>query len=358
MLRTLGIRSRISFVKKTDAENDLWILSISSPDLSKNREKLFTAHKENIEALDVNVNQNSKSAMRNDYVPFNQEIRKYVNSTEKSFHSKHRSLYVTMARGAKKGRITRFTANKILELPNLDHSKLPKEWIDIVNNTDVTWVSIKKITNTGKKEDGYDLTVPGYETFLSVDGIVLSNTMSVHVPVTYEGEEEAKDMFPSKILFKHGDKSLVPEISQEYIYGVSKLSELGKNTGKTFSSIDEAKGEGMDMTDVFTLNGKKMTIGQWELNKVLPKKYRDYTREFKGKKLEKLMEEVARGEDSETFKKMINHYKDLGAMYSYRHGGTVSINDMVLDRSYRDDLLKKFKPRIEKIKDPDKKTQA
>lgn len=262
MLKTLGIRSRISFSKKTQADNDFWILSISSPDLAKHRDKLFTAHEKNIEALGTYVQKDSKSAMRNDYVPFNQEIRKYVNSTEKSFHSKHRSLYVTMARDVKKGRITRFTAKKILELPNVDHSKLPKAWIDIINNEDITWVSVKKVTNTGKKEDGYDLTVPGYETFLSVDGIVLSNTMSVHVPVTFEGEEEAKSMFPSNILFKHGDKSLVPSISQEYTYGVSKLSEIGKDTGKSFKNINEAKGAGLDMTDVFTIDGKKMTIGQ------------------------------------------------------------------------------------------------
>lgn len=358
MLRTLGIRSRISFSKKTQADNDFWILSISSPDLAKHRDKLFTAHEKNIEALGTYVQQDSKSAMRNDYVPFNQEIRKYVNSTEKSFHSKHRSLYVTMTRDVKKGRITRFTAKKILDLPNVDQSKLPKAWIDIINNDDVTWVSVEKVTNTGKKEDGYDLTVPGYETFMSVDGIILSNTMSVHVPVTYEGEEEARGMFPSKILFKHGDKGLVPSISQEYMYGVSKLSELGKKTGKKFDNINEAKEAGLDMTDVFTLNGKKMTIGQYELNEVLPEKHRDYSRVFKGKKLDQLMDKVARDEDSDVFKDMINRYKDLGALYAYQHGGTVSIKDMVLDRSYRDDLLDKYRPRIEKIKDPDKKTQA
>lgn len=70
------------------------------------------------------------------------------------------------------------------------------------------------------------------------------------------------------------------------------------------------------------------------------------------------MTDVARNEDSDKFKDMINRYKDLGALYAYQHGGTVSIKDMVLDRSYRDDLIKKYKPRIDKMKDKDKKVEA
>ena len=69
-------------------------------------------------------------------------------------------------------------------------------------------------------------------------------------------------MLPSKNLFKAGDFGLVPSISQEYLYGVSALSDIGNETGKSFTSIDKAKKEVKDMTDVFTLNGKKMTIGQ------------------------------------------------------------------------------------------------
>lgn len=208
-----------------------------------------------------------------------------------------------------------------------------------------------KLTD-GKEIQLNPLVVSGFNA--DFDG----DTMSVMVPVTYEGEQDARSMFPSKILFKHGDKGLVPSISQEYTFGVSKLSELGKNTGKKFKTIQEAKEAGLGMTDVFELDGQKMTLGQWELNKVLPEKYRDYSRTFKGKQLKNLFDKVAREEDSGTFKTMLERYKDLGASYSYKYGGTVSIEDMVLDRSYRDDLIKKYAPKIEKIKDEDKRTEA
>lgn len=88
------------------------------------------------------------------------------------------------------------------------------------------------------------------------------DTMSVMLPITYEGQQEAFGMFPSKILFKHGDNSLMPGLSQEFVYGISKLSEIEADTGKTFKSIDEAKVAKLDFNEQFTLNGKKMTIGQ------------------------------------------------------------------------------------------------
>lgn len=184
------------------------------------------------------------------------------------------------------------------------------------------------------------------------------DTMSVMVPVTYEGEQDARSMMPSRILFKHGDNGLVPSLSQEYIFGVSKLSEFGKETGKTFNSVEEAKEAGLKMTDVFKLDNKKMTIGQWELNKSLPDQYKDYTRTFKRKDLPNLLSKIAKNEPSEVFADVIDNFKNLGASYSYRYGGTLSIEDMVFDRSYRDELVSKFQPRIEKLKTPQERVQA
>ena len=357
LLRTLGIRSRISFSKKTDSGKDFWILSISAPDLKKHKDNLCIAHKANRKCLDeVEVEQNSKSAMRNDYVPFNRDIFDYVKSTEKSFHSKHRSLYVTMSRDCKKGRITRYSAQKILDLPNVEEDKFPGNWVNIVRNTDVTWVQVDSVENTGKKEDGYDLTVPGYETFMSVDGIILSNTMSIQVPVTKDGEEEAKAIKPSNILFKHGDGMLVPAITHEYAYGLAKLSEKGKRAGKSFSSIKEARDAGLGLTDVFDLNGKEMTIGQHMINKEIPKKLRDYDKVYNKKEVEKLLTKI--GNDyPQYFADVINNFKDLGAMYSYKRGMTMSITDLNIDRSFRDKMVKDRLPKINKIQDKSKRIE-
>jgi len=212
--------------------------------------------------------------------------------------------------------------------------------------------AFKPTLTEGKEIRVNPLIVSGFN--MDFDG----DTVSVNVPVTYEAEEEAKGMFPSKILFQAGNMGLVPELSQEYVFGVSKMSEFGKETGKSFSSITEAKKAKLSMRDVFKLNGKKMTLGQHEINKVLPEKYRDYSRTFRRKDLNKLLERIAQEEKSQVFSKVINHYKDLGAMYAYKYGGTVSIEDMSFDRSYREDLIKKYQSKIEKLDSDEKKVEA
>ena len=74
--------------------------------------------------------------------------------------------------------------------------------------------------------------------------------------------------------------------------------------------------------------------------------------------MRKLMEKLAKNESGDVFARVINRYKDLGAYYAYKSGGTVSIDDMVIDRTFRSDLLKKYDPAIRKIKDPQARAEA
>lgn len=175
------------------------------------------------------------------------------------------------------------------------------------------------------------------------------DTMAVHVPVGPEAVTEAHKIMPSNIIFKHGDNSVVPEISQEYIVGLYYLSKLGKKTSKTFRSISEAKAAGLHPTDVFTLHGKKMTIGQYEINKVLPVKLRDYTREMTKKRVGNLFEQIGKDYRSD-FGKVANRFKELGNTYAHQRSHTISITDFVQDKSYRDNLIAKELPKIEKLK--------
>lgn len=72
--------------------------------------------------------------------------------------------------------------------------------------SNVSWVGIKSVEKTGKVEIGYDLTVPGPDTFMSDDGIVLSNTVNIHVPASEKAAKQALDkMLPSKNLYSLTD---------------------------------------------------------------------------------------------------------------------------------------------------------
>ena len=167
------------------------------------------------------------------------------------------------------------------------------------------------------------------------------DAMSVHVPISEKAVHEAYQMLPSKNLFKAGDKAHMINIDQDYQMGLYYLSLLEKSTGLSFRDIEDAEKKNLIKTDVFTLNGKKMTLGQYEINEILPAELRDYGRELDSKTVKKLLEKVYLDYPND-FQKIIDRWKELGRSYAVDRGSTVSITDMVADRTYRDVILKKY----------------
>lgn len=96
-----------------------------------------------------------------------------------------------------------------------------QEWITILTGG-FTWSKVDTVECTGKVEVGYDLTVPGYETFVNSDGVVLSNTINVHVPASPAAVRETKEkLMPSTFPFSNRNQdSLVPLPKQEQVLGL------------------------------------------------------------------------------------------------------------------------------------------
>ena len=92
-----------------------------------------------------------------------------------------------------------------------------KAWVD---NEEIRWSKIEAVEKTGRCEDGYDLTVPGYETFMSADGVVLSNTLNLHLPSGREAVQEAYEkLMPSKMLFSIRDQEkVIPVPKHEQVW--------------------------------------------------------------------------------------------------------------------------------------------
>lgn len=89
-----------------------------------------------------------------------------------------------------------------------------------INKPGLEFATIDLIEDTGVYLDGYDLTVPGYETFINYSGVVLSNTMNVHVPALPEAQAEIKEkLLPSKQIFSPRDYRVVNKLKQDYILG-------------------------------------------------------------------------------------------------------------------------------------------
>ena len=129
--------------------------------------------------------------------------------------------------------------------------------------SDIKWSWIDSVEKTGKVEVGYDLTVPGYETFMSDEGVILSNTVNFHVPVSDKAVKQANEkMMPSQNLISLTDlKSARHPVSKEQILGLFNLTQPENNKPvKVFRTKEEAKmayarGE-IDMNDPIEIQGR------------------------------------------------------------------------------------------------------
>ena len=171
------------------------------------------------------------------------------------------------------------------------------------------------------------------------------DTMSLHVPVSEKAVKEAYGMLPSKNLYKAGDRAHMINIDQDYQLGVYYLSIAEKDSGRAFASIEDAEKAIKDKQTSFYLNGKKMTLGQYYLNNVLPQSLQDYGRVFDSKAVKGLMEKLYKDYPND-FSRVIDAWKELGRDYAVARGSTVSITDMVLDHKYRQDILNKYEKEL------------
>jgi len=246
---SLGIAGRIT-PSKTPAGKPCWILSFANYDIKKWGAK-YMRHPEKLAKLASIEVHPSPAQARMNIVPATADIcaaamtaiRAARTSLEGDAKKKLDSLYVIMSKAKKNGFTTREAAVRCLELLGTD-CELPglAEWQTIVNATDVTWEVVESVDKTGEPVTGFDLSVPGYETFMNVDGVILSNTMQLHVPISREAVAEAKEkMLPSKNLLAAGDFKAHYVPSQEFQHGLwSASAKSSKKEAQTFASVDAA----------------------------------------------------------------------------------------------------------------------
>lgn len=144
----------------------------------------------------------------------------------------------------KAGKNTRLSFDKELGLwvlYNRDHTPDPSVG-DRFLETGFEWSGVENLEYTNKVDIGYDLTVPGYETFMSAEGVILSNTMNVSLPSMAESVQEAKDrLMPSKMLMSiKSPDTIVPALKHEQILGLYTAKNSPSRSTHKFATEDEA----------------------------------------------------------------------------------------------------------------------
>lgn len=262
---SLGISGRIT-PGKTPLGKDCWMVSFSNVDIQK-WGGLYMVNKTKLAALrSVKTIEASAVLAKYDIVPVARELANAIKraigcpkisaserkmptaeTEEKKETQAHYMCYAQASSPthAKFGAVSRQVAQRtIAELGRSVVSAMPGgvEWIQVVENADVTWERVTSIQKTGIKEDGYDLTVPGYETFMSADGVILSNTINVHFPVLPATIEEVRTkLMPSKMLFSIRDQDkVVPLPKHEAVLGLYAAQRRPAQRVHRFNTEQEA----------------------------------------------------------------------------------------------------------------------
>jgi DNA-directed RNA polymerase beta subunit/DNA-directed RNA polymerase beta' subunit len=344
---SLGIKGRIT-TSKTPAGKPCWVLSFSNYDI-KNVWGGEGLHHEGklakLASVDIGV---TTALMKNDIVPISFDLAAYVIScivSKRDADKDIKSVYATFSRAKKSGSTSRHIARKLFEY--VDRSKIEEHadgavWINIVDNDSVSWDQVESVEKTGIRETGYDLTVPGYETFMNTEGVVLSNTMAVHLPASEKARLESFKMLPTNNLVdpSSGDIMLMPQ--NEMILGLYFLTREGKKVNKSFSNVTEARssfdnGE-INVNSLVTIAGKDTTIGRAMVNAVLPDRFRDPSIFVTKKSLTDLLKTIAK-DDKDNFGRIVDALKDLGNNHAFKTGFTVGMEDIAPLRSIRDKIM-------------------
>lgn len=343
---SLGVRGRITAFKSSSTGKPSWIVSFSNYDVKRwGGAGMACSHKlELLRSIEIGI---TPSLVRHDLVPISVSLAQHIYKSipmERSAPQARKNAYFNFNKAAKEGYVTRDAAERVTSYVSINQIVAHPDgalWWNIVQQTDVTWDMVESVEVTGIRETGYDLTVPGHETFMNVEGVVLSNTVSVYVPATEAAKEEAKGLVPSRNLFGVKSGSLMHKPQHEQQLGLYLLTEEGRNTNQVFQSFDklmEAYGRRqVRLQDVVTFGGRKTTLGRLLVANAIPmgRLHDDwyqkiaYDRKFRLDKhqVNSLMVQVGKTQPAD-FPQFLTTMRQLGDKAAFTLGASVSMADL------------------------------
>lgn len=200
--------------------------------------------------------------------------------------------------------------------------------------------AFKPVLTSGKAVKIHPLVTSGYNA--DFDG----DTMSAFVPVGHEAVQEAKKMFPSRNLFSPATGQLMYRPTHESQLGLYTLTQEGKSTGKSFSSVQEAakaaQGGQIGMNDMVSIGKTRTSVGRALVANALPKPLQSDVLNGRipldGKGQSELLSRVAKQHKND-FGDVANKLKDLGNEYATTNAVSIGLEDIKADKAERDRIL-------------------
>jgi len=227
---SIDVRGRIT-PSRTPAGEPYWMISWANMDIQRYGGE-HMAHDEKLAKLQsMPLITHTPASVRHDMLPISRELAAACMKALPQMQSKDERLgvYCAFSSAKSSGMVARETVRRFLAFMRGDTATSHPDWpvfMKVFGDETVTWDAVASFEDTGVTHTGYDLTVPGTETFVSATGVVLSNTSNIHVPVSEEAKREAAaKMLPSRNLTAASDlKSVMFYPRQEYQGGLYALS--------------------------------------------------------------------------------------------------------------------------------------
>jgi len=231
LLRRFSVTSTIT-PTKTPLGDDFWVLSLSTPELHGLGE-LPLRDPRKLARWQAFINGPCPSSNHSGYsrarlIPVPEALAREF---RRKFHgTSGNKFYTACVSAISKGYLSKTGAKALArEIDEHGGSSHPlyAKWRELVFDDSLAFERVTDAVCTDRVETGYDLTVPGCETFMSVDGVILSNTMQYHVPTDEGARKEALDrLLPSRQLLSPADfRTPVHVPGQEYTAGLSRATD-------------------------------------------------------------------------------------------------------------------------------------
>jgi hypothetical protein len=286
----LGFRMTYSTTKAAANRvqtHDNYIIPVSTPGLRRYMDKLFFAgmYEEEVKMLET-VKENTK-----DIVPVSFNVLQLIHDlTDEQRGALTKSTVATVKSQANKAAcnytsIIRANARRYVDAlrTHVLNKELPDKlrneielFCTVVEDTSTGWEKIKSVTEV-PTETVYDIAVPDTKVFALANGLVVFDTINVHVPASDEAVKEAYEkLMPSKTPFSDRvEDKVVPLQKQEQILGLYTAATAPATKPVVFDTEEQAirairRGEVPLSADVQIRSGVKMASVDKNLSEVLP----------------------------------------------------------------------------------------
>ena len=352
-----------------------WVVSFNHESLNKMQRKLLLQLPKKKEKL-AKLNLTKSSFEQKKYTPKlsderMDELRKAIGSpriknkkgevyshlTEEDIKriKARKSLNVIVTRIKKNDTaITLETAKKIFDLDlDLFKTSFWNKWKTMCLDPKIDWEMITEIEPIPFITEAYDLTIPPAYTMVTESGIIIYDTMSVHIPITPEAVKDTDKMLVNKNIFNDAyGQRIMPELQGEQISGIYSATAKGPDMSKkvqSFGSVEEflkrfevAKNTMKPDTPVKIPRenkGEVTTAGRVVINSCFPRFYREYKGAIKKSELKMILNKFIPQLEPEDVADRMNTLKNYSNFFATKYPISVGVEDFYLDTKKKDKLL-------------------